>query len=393
MRSRHAGAPWAQGGTAAFSPREGDSPFLDIREESPPGHPTDGANRWRAAAYDEGSPNLSITLDPTGAHEHQLHRAKHHETLVMDASPILLTIASENSSPPSEYVVGRAVGNRGGASAERGEDVTIESIVEMGQRRPDFSKGAKDEHVTSQRSPSSQTIGGMSKSSSRTPAQSVSPERPPQAKRMYSVPPQLLLRGGGGESNRLPQPQFASHTSSPRDDSEHLRKTLILSQARARVLEEELQRAKEALNNTSVNVTVRETECVELNGLVDSLQAEVAQLRDANARLRQQLSNSTNRYAAVDVQRSSSLISGQQQRDLEMEFEMKLAELEDALCEKRTEAHHWMVQHDAAIRELAMAKLRIAQQQAVLDRLDLHPPYPDELIGSARLKKNLFVAL
>lgn len=207
--------------------------------------------------------------------------------------------------------------------------------------------------------------------------------------------------------------------SSVADDAslvEVLRKQLALAQCRNKVLVDELNHTKESLNDTSVNVGVKEQECVELNDYVDSLHAKIELLqREAasnvqsthflqqeNDNLRKLLESAEQQVGAVkheevatyarlaldveskcaEVRSLHEAIAAAHSAAEKREREMNLLVAE--LADERASKAKWQQECQKVCALLSDAKVTIAEYTSVLDRVGLKRPFSDALIGSAR---------
>lgn len=185
----------------------------------------------------------------------------------------------------------------------------------------------------------------------------------------------------------------------------HLRKQLSLSQCRNRVLSDELETSRALLNNSSVCVDMREQECVELNACVDALQKNNDMLRQELLRAQAEIEESRVRESCalreLEEQRLvsenlTSQVQQQRQQIVGLTTSASSPSFEDLqvqheglriVCQRATQENALLAS------ELATVKVMLAEARAVLDRLELHPPFPEALIGSAKRIKSTFVAV
>lgn len=177
------------------------------------------------------------------------------------------------------------------------------------------------------------------------------------------------------EHSRLDNCSPRSDPQDMRHEIADLRLQLFKEQKRSEALHQELQAAKNVLNDTSIHVDVRERECVELNDFVDALQKRCTSLENDLSLARKEVALQRKRNDSPHCSTSEFQESQQKAEPLSNNPQP----LDDDV-------------HLLAPR-LAQATLEIAQMKAVLDRLGLHPPYPQELIGSARKHVRAFTAI
>jgi hypothetical protein len=165
-----------------------------------------------------------------------------------------------------------------------------------------------------------------------------------------------------------------------RKEMSDLRMLLAQEQQRSQALEEDLVFAKGELNNTSVHVDVRERECMELNDFVDTLQkrCRYLEIELSELRTKQEMERRVGR-----LEQATSTIAAASPKKTDTEFEATSNIIISSLeLENRELASR-----------LAQSTLEIAQMKAILDRLELHAPYPPEMVGTAKKQLRHFVEL
>lgn len=202
------------------------------------------------------------------------------------------------------------------------------------------------------------------------------------------LPNDTTLSAGGARSDYNSPHSAAKLTPSMevkilRKEVSDLRMQLVQEQQRSRTLADDLFLAKGELNNTSVHVDVRERECMELNDFVDTLQRRCRSLEIELSELRttQEMKHRLSRLEQATSPIAAAAASPRRPdvADLQNSSNIIISSLEYENRELAT--------------RLAQATLEIAQMKAILDRLELHAPYPPELVGTAKKQLRLFAEI
>ena len=220
------------------------------------------------------------------------------------------------------------------------------------------------------------------------------------------------------EAGRTPRADVSTAPpcdKSPADRLVELEERIALRDEQLLATRSQLHEMQKNLSETSVNRDDRELECLELNKLVDALQKELMEVKAARVHMEElyavklqqaqnELQEALQRPACVAAHsvgdpcllaahtatlQPSTAGAFKETRDeaaecIELAFEDELVTPSSksntaAGCQTEPPTKD----HDDVLAQLIAAKVRIAEYQAVLDRLHLAPPFADRMIGTA----------
>lgn len=138
--------------------------------------------------------------------------------------------------------------------------------------------------------------------------------------------------------NGFPSDFFSTNDGDEADYQTSLEEALRQAESKNALLQIQLADVQREAKSAVAKSELREEECRELHSMVDMLQRELA------------------------------------------------AETGSSRHQCMTEAQQWQARHDIVVAELAQVKVQMAEQLAILDRLGLHPPFSDALLGAAHLR-------